>query len=239
MQRARYSHQILALIPARSGSKGIVRKNIRQLAGKPLIAWTIETALSCAMLGRVIVSTDDQEIAETARRCGAEVPFIRPAELAQDDTPDLPVYQHALSWLAEHEDYHPDIVTWLRPTAPLRTVQDVEAAIQLLIETGADCVRSVSAAEYHPYWMKRLDGDRLVPFVDGVDESRYYRRQLLPPAYRLNGAVDVTWCRTVMEKGMLYSGDVRGYVMPAERSIDLDSELDFALAELLLQMREP
>jgi CMP-N,N'-diacetyllegionaminic acid synthase len=231
--------QILGIIPARGGSKSIPRKSIRPLAGKPLIAWTIKTALSCPTLDRAIVSTDAQEIAEIAQQYGAELPFIRPTELAQDDTPDLPVYQHALSWLAEHEDYYSDIVVWLRPTAPLRIVQDVEAAIQLLIETGADCVRSVSLAEHHPYWMKRLDGDCLVPFVDGIDESTYYRRQLLPPAYRLNGAVDVTWCRTVMEKGLLYGGDVRGYVMPTERSIDLDTELDFALAELLLQMREP
>jgi CMP-N-acetylneuraminic acid synthetase len=238
-QQAMYNYQILALIPARGGSKGVARKNIRELAGKPLIVWTIEMASACSTLDRVIVSTEDQEIAEIARQYGAEVPFIRPGELAQDDTPDLPVYQHALSWLAEHEGYRPDIVVWLRPTTPLRTVQDVEAAIQLLIETGADCVRSVSLAEHHPYWMKQLDGDRLVPFIDGVDESEYYRRQLLPPAYRLNGAVDVTWCRTAIEKGLLYGGDVRGYVMPAERSIDLDSELDFALAELLLQMREP
>jgi CMP-N,N'-diacetyllegionaminic acid synthase len=238
-QQAMYNHQILALIPARGGSKGVARKNIRELAGKPLIAWTIEIASACSTLDRVIVSTEDQKIAKIARQCGAEVPFIRPGELAQDNTPDLPVYQHALSWLAEYEGYRPEIVVWLRPTTPLRTVQDVEAAIQLLIETGADCVRSVSLAEHHPYWMKRLDGDRLVPFVDGVDESKYYRRQLLPSAYRLNGAVDVTWYRTVMQKGMLYSGDVRGYVMPVERSIDLDSELDFALAELLLQRRTP
>lgn len=229
----------LCIIPARGGSKGVLRKNIRQLAGKPLIAWTIETALACPSLTRVIVSTDDQEIAEIARQYGAEVPLLRPAELAQDDTPDLPVYQHALSWLAEHECYRPDIVVWLRPTVPLRTVQDVEAALQQLIETGADCVRSVCPAKHHPYWMKRLNGDRLVPFVEGIDVARYYQRQLLPPVYRLNGAVDVTWCRTVMEKGLLYSGDVRGYVMPAGRSIDLDSELDFALAELLLQRRNP
>lgn len=231
--------RILGIIPARGGSKSVPRKSIRSLAGKPLIVWTIEVALACPILDRVIVSTDDEEIAQIVSDHGAEVPFLRPAELAQDDTPDLPVYQHALSWLAEHEDYHPDIVVWLRPTAPLRTVQDVEAAIKLLIKTGADCVRSVSPAEHHPYWMKRLDGDRLVPFMDGIDENKYYRRQLLPPVYRLNGAVDVTRCRTVMEKGHLYSGDVRGYVMPVERSIDLDSELDFALAELLLQMGEP
>jgi len=165
------------------------------------------------------------------------VPFIRPAELAQDDTPDLPVYQHASSWLAEHEDYRPDIVVWLRPTALLRTVQDVEAAIRLLIETGADCVRSVCSPEHHPYWMKKLNGDRLVPFMEDIDLARYYQRQLLPPVYSLNGAVDVTRCRAVTEKGSLYGGDVRGYAMPVDRSIDLDSELDFAIAELLLERR--
>ena len=229
----------LALIPARGGSKGIPRKNVRMLAGKPLIAWTIETALACPRLDRVIVSTDDQEIAQVASQYGAEVPFIRPAELSQDDTPDLPVYIHALSWLVEHEGYCPDVVVWLRPTSPLRTVQDIEAAIQILVETGADWVRSVCPAEHHPYWMKRLDGNHLLPFMDGIDESKYYRRQLLPPVYRLNGAVDVTWYKTVMEKGLLYNGDVRGYVMPPERSIDLDTELDFVLVELLLQRREP
>jgi CMP-N,N'-diacetyllegionaminic acid synthase len=231
--------EIIAIIPSRGGSKGVPRKNIRQLAGKPLIAWTIETAKACSSLRRVIVSTDDLEIAEIAQRYGAEVPFIRPAELARDDTPDLPVYQHALSCLAEHNDYRPDIVVWLRPTAPLRTVQDIEAAIQLLIETGADCVRSVCLVKHHPYWMKRLEGDRLVSLVNGADESKYYRRQLLPPVYRLNGAVDVAWRETVVEKNLLYGGNMRGYVMPAERSIDLDSELDFAVAGLLLQRRRP
>jgi len=228
---------VLGLIPARGGSKGIPRKNIRQLAGKPTIAWTIATALACPVLGRVVVSTEDEEIAEIARHYGAEVPFLRGVELAQDDTPDLPVYQHALSWLAEHEGYNPDIIVWLRPTVPLRAVEDIAVAVDLLVQTKADLVRSVCLAEHHPYWMKRLEHDRLVPFVDGIDESKYYRRQLLPPVYRLNGAVDVTWRQTVMEKGLLYTGDVRGYVMPAERSVDLDSELDFALAELLLQRK--
>lgn len=228
-------NKILAIIPARGGSKSIPQKNIRILVGKPLIAWTIEVALSCPSLDRRIVSTDDQEIAEIARQYSAEVPFLRPPELAQDDTPDLPVYKYALSWLREHEGYHPDIVVWLRPTSPLRTTHDIEAAIRLLIQSDADCVRSVCRVEHHPYWMKRFAGDRLVPFIEGFDERRYYQRQLLPTVYRLNGAVDVTWCKTVMERGLLYSGDVRGYIMPIERSIDLDSELDFALAELLLK----
>lgn len=228
----------LALIPARGGSKGVPHKNIRLLAGKPLIAWSIETALTCPRLDRVIVSTDDLQIAEIARQWGAEVPFLRPSELARDDTPDLPVCKHALTWLAEHENYYPTIVVWLRPTAPLRTAADIESAISTLIDTGANCVRSVCLAEHHPYWMKRLDGTRLVPFANGIDEKEYYRRQLLPPVYRLNGAVDVTTYSTVVEQRLLFGGDVRGYVMPAERSIDLDSELDFALAELLLRARE-
>lgn len=193
--------------------------------------------MACPTLERVIVSTDDREIAEVARHYGAEVPFLRPSELAQDDTPDLPVYQHTLTWLAEHQSYHPDIVVWLRPTCPLRRVEDIEAAVEKLTKSGADCVRSVSLAEHHPYWMKRLDGDRLVPFLEGKDEQIYYQRQTLPPVYRLNGAVDVTWAKTVLERGVLYTGDVGAYVMDSEYGLDLDSELGFILAELLLDRR--
>lgn len=231
------SETIVAIIPARSGSKSVPRKNIAMVAGKPLIAWTIETALSCPSLSRVIVSTDDSQIAEVARSYGAEVPFLRPSELAQDDTPDLPVFQHVLAWLREHEGYLPDILVHLRPTSPLRRVEDIEGAIAKLWETNADCVRSVCSVEHHPYWMKRLVGDRLVPFVEGHDERSHYQRQLLPPVYRLNGAVDVMWARNVVERGFLYGGDMRAYVMDRERSVDLDSELDFALVEVLIQKR--
>jgi CMP-N,N'-diacetyllegionaminic acid synthase len=221
----------LGLIPARGGSKVVPRKNVRELAGKPVIAWTIEAALACRRLDRVVVSTDSEEIAELARSHGADVPFLRPAEHAQDDTPDDPVYLHALEWLAAHEGFEPDAVAWLRPTAPLRTAEDVEATLRILEQSGADCVRSVCAAEHHPYWMMRLNGDRLRPFVEGTEA--YYRRQLLPPVYRLNGAVDAVRCSTVAQVG-LFEGDVRAYVMPPERSVDLDGELDFALAEILL-----
>ena len=230
--------EILALIPARGGSKGIPRKNIVDVAGKPLIAWSIETALNCKKIGRVVVSTDDGEIAQISQSYGASVPFLRPAEFAQDDTTDLPVYQHALSWFSEYENYQPDIIVWLRPTTPLRTRQDVETALQLLITTGADWVRSVCSTEHHPYWMKHVAADhRLTPFIDGVDETGYLRRQLLPPVYRLNGVVDVTWAKTIMEQKELYRGDVRGYVMPLERSLDIDNELDLAMVDLLLKMQ--
>ena len=227
-----------ALIPARGGSKTVPRKNIRLLFGKPLIAWTIETALMAPSLDRVIVSTDDPEIAEVARAHGAEVPFMRPAELADDAVPDLPVFEHAYGWFRDWENDLPDLMVWLRPTAPLRTVTDIEAVSKLLAESGADCVRSVCPVEHHPYWMQRLDGDRLLPFDEQIDISKYYRRQLLPPAYRLNGAVDALRCRTASQQGMLFSGDMRGYVMPVERSLDVDTELDFALLEVIFQQKE-
>lgn len=228
----------IGIIPARGDSKGVNRKNIRQLGGKPLIAWTVKTSLSCSSLQRIIVSTDDLEIANIAKEYGAEVPFLRPPELAKDDTPDFPVYQHTISWLVEHENFQPDIVAWLRPTSPLRTAEDITNAVDVLTKTQADSVRSVCLSEHHPYWMKSLEGDRLVPFIDGFDEKKYFRRQLLPPVYRLNGAVDVTWCKKVMETEQLFFGDIRGYFMPSERSIDLDTELDFAVAEVLLQRRK-
>lgn len=233
----RETTRVLGIIPARGGSKEVPRKNIRMLADKPLIAWTFEAVRTCAVLDRVIVSTDDPEIADLAVAWGGDVPFLRPADLARDDTPDFPVYQHALAWLAEQEGYIPDVVVWLRPTAPLRTGGDIEAAVRLLVESGADCVRSVCETEHHPFWMKRMHEGRLLPFQEGKDEQRYYRRQLLPPVYRLNGVIDVVRRRPLREDDGLFSGDVRGYVMSPERSIDLDTEMDFLLAELLLAKR--
>jgi CMP-N,N'-diacetyllegionaminic acid synthase len=230
----------LGIIPARGGSKGVPKKNVRNLAGKPLIAWSIETALQCKVLDRIVVTTDDSEISSISRKYGAEVPFSRPAEFAGDDTPDFPVCKHAIDWLAENDQYFPDIVVWLRPTSPLRSVQDISAAVELLIKTRADSVRSVCHSEHHPFWMKRIgESNRLAPFVDGCDETLYYRRQLLPRIYRLNGAVDVTWRKMVMHGPILFSGDVRGYIMPPERSIDLDSEMDFSIAELFLLRMQP
>jgi CMP-N,N'-diacetyllegionaminic acid synthase len=146
------------------------------------------------------------------------------------------VYLHALQWLAEKDGYAPDAVAWLRPTAPLRTAEDVDATLGILERSHADCVRSVCAAEHHPYWMMLMDGDRLRPFVEGSEA--YYQRQLLPPVYRLNGAVDAVRCSSVAHVG-LFEGDVRAYVMPPERSVDLDGELDFALAEILLLRGSP
>jgi CMP-N,N'-diacetyllegionaminic acid synthase len=212
------------------------RKNLRLLAGRPLIAWTIECARAASGVDRVVVSTDDAEIADVARAWGAEVPFLRPAELARDDTPDRPVFDHAIAALAA-SGYRPEVVAWLRPTAPLRMEADVDAAVALLAGTGADSVRSVCAVEHHPFWMRRLDDDRLWPFLPDVREEDFPRRQLLPPAYRLNGAVDAVRVARVGATGALFGGDVRGYVMPRERSIDIDDETDLVMAEALLAGR--
>jgi CMP-N,N'-diacetyllegionaminic acid synthase len=215
---------VLGLIPARGGSRGVPRKNVRTLATKPVLAWTIEAALACEGLDRVVVSTDDSEIADVARAFGAEVPFVRPVELAADETPDLPVYRHALEALGDEFD----AVALLRPTAPLRTADDIAAALRLL-DDQADCVRSVCEAEHSPYWMGVVEDGRLRPLLDQVPAQR----QLLPPVYRLNGAVDVVRCASVGDE--LFGGTVRAYVMPRERSVDLDTELDFLLAEALLR----
>jgi len=229
------SKRILAIIPARGGSKRVPNKNIRLVGGKPLIAWTIETTLTSQDLDRIIVSTDDKNIADIARSYGAEVPFLRPAELAQDSVSDLPVYQHTLTWLAKQENYFPEVIVWLRPTAPLRLAEDIHNSVRLLRETSADWVRSVTPVRHHPYWMIRLEDNKLKPFIDGINIRDYYQRQLLPPAYQFNGAVDVAWYETIMDKELLYSGDVRGYVMPDERSVDLDEEIDFTLLEIVLK----
>lgn len=224
----------LAIIPARGGSKGVPGKNIKMLAGKPLIAWTIETAFAADCLDRVVVSTDAPEIRDICVRYGAEAPFLRPKAIAEDDTSDLPVYQHALQWLEDHEGYRPEIIVWLRPTAPLRTASDIEGAVERLVADSPDWVRSVCEVEHHPFWMYRLDGLTMLPFQDGIDIRDYCRRQLLPPVYRINGAVDVAWRKTIAEE-KLYCGRLEAYVMPASRSIDIDTEMDFVLAETILE----
>lgn len=225
--------EVLVLIPARGGSKSVPRKNLREVGGKPLIVHAIDTARRCASVGRIVVSTDDAEIADAASRAGADVPFLRPAALAADDTPDLPVLEHALGNLAD-DGYKPFAVVWLRPTSPLRTPEDVDAAVELLRRTDADSVRSVCLAEHHPYWMKVLEGDKLHPLLPDHEDTVYSRRQLLPDVYRLNGAVEVIRCdRLASRSGSMYGTDVRGYVMPRERSVDVDDESDLKLLQWL------
>jgi CMP-N,N'-diacetyllegionaminic acid synthase len=225
----------LGVIPARGGSKSIPRKNAKVIAGKPLLAWTVESALRSKTLNQVIVSTDDEEIAGIGRKWGARVPFIRPFELAQDDTPTLPVIQHAVSWLESTEGYIPEIVLLLQPTSPLRRTEHIDQAVELLLQTGADSVVSVCLSEQSPYWMKRLEGDRVFPFLNKASE--YTRRQELPRVYRLNGALYATRYDVLMRQRRILGKDTRAIVMDAESSIDIDSQLDFKIAEMLLAER--
>jgi CMP-N,N'-diacetyllegionaminic acid synthase len=228
--------RILAVIPARGGSRGILNKNIKPVAGKPLLAWTIEAALGSRSLARVIVSTDDLEISEVAHRHSAEVPFLRPAGLAQDDTPGIEPVLHAARWLDEHEGYRPDYLMVLQPTSPLRSTKDIEAAAQLARDRQADGVVSVCPAPQHPYWMKSIGEDgRLVDFLS-VSEA-YTRRQDLPPAYALNGAIYLVRRRVFLEQRTFYTDRTYAYVMPPERSLDIDTAWDLYLADLILRER--
>jgi len=230
------TNQCLAIIPARGGSKGLPRKNVLPLLGKPLIAYTIEAARAARSLERIVVSTESVEIAEIARQYGAECSFLRPPELARDETPTLPVLQQALSQLKSTEDYEPEIIVLLQPTSPLRPAADIDRAIALLKQTGADSVVSLCDARHSPYWMNRLEGDRVLPFLQNVPE--YARRQDLPPVYRLNGAVYATRRRILMEQNRLLGEDTRGIVMDAESSVDIDTPLDLKIAMLILQERQ-
>ncbi len=202
--------KIIAIIPARGGSKRIPRKNVKVLGGKPLIAWTIEHAKKSKHINRIVVSTDDQETAAVATSYGAEVPFMRPSELAEDMTPDLPVFQHALVWLKENEEYVPDVVVQLRPTSPLRSVEDVDAAIELLLaHPEVDSVRTVIEAEPSPYKMYKISSDGLLsPILAIAGEKGFINMptQALPKAYRHIGTADVIWPRTLLEKNHM-SGD--------------------------------
>lgn len=225
---------ILAIIPARGGSKSVVRKNVRLLCGKPLIAYTIEAALSSKLINRVVVSTEDEEIAKVSKKYGAEV-ISRPTELAQDNTPSLPVYQHAIRHLEKMEDYRPEIIVTLQPTSPLRTVADIDTAIHMFLEKGCDSVVSVCEAEHPLGWMYTLKRDRLKPIVKG--DEKVTRRQDAPKVYRLNGAVYVTSREIIMKENRVLRRDKRAHIMPLERSIDIDTELDFKLAELLMRER--
>ena len=232
------SERILAVIPARGGSKGVLRKNIRDLCGKPVIAWTIETALAAGDdLCRVIVSTDDAEIAEAARAAGAEVPFMRPAEMATDEAPGLPVIQHAVAFVEEEEEKPVDWVLVLQPTAPFRNADDISESLRLAREGGCDSVISVTRVlAEHPILMKKIKDDRLLPYC--IEEKEGTRRQDYdPPAYIRNGAIYLIRRDVLMENNSIWGEVIRPYVMPEERSYDIDSERDFRLVELVMRER--
>ena len=231
--------RVLGIITARGGSKGIAGKNLKALAGKPLLAYTIEAAQAATALDRVILSTEDAAIAEAGRALGCAVPFTRPADLSRDETAHLPVIQHAAAWMQTEAGYRADAVMILQPTSPLRTAADIDAAVALLELSGADSVLSVSAVPPHSHPMRalRLDADgRAVLFASGRPvRERVNRRQELPEAWVMNGAIYV--CRTALlfaAEASLYGDHVVAYRMPVERSISIDDLHDWAAAERLL-----
>jgi CMP-N,N'-diacetyllegionaminic acid synthase len=236
--------RVLAAIPARGGSKGVPRKNLREVGGRPLIAWTLDTALAARHLfADVVVSTDDPEIAALATDFGLEPPFLRPAELSGDRAPTLPVLQHAVAFLEEKTAGRYDWVCLLQPTAPLRSVADLEEAIAVAGRGGCDSVISVNRVEaHHPMLMKKIEEGRLLPYC--LEEMEGTRRQDLdPPAYMRNGAIYLTRRDVLMHGGPAGRGSIWGetihpLLMPAERSHSIDTEIDLRLADILLRERE-
>lgn len=222
--------RVLAVIPARGGSKGVPRKNIRDLAGKPLIAWSIEAAKQSGYIDRVILSSEDDEIIQTAAAWGCDVPFVRPAHLAADDTPGIDPILHALEQQPEY-----DYVVLLQPTSPLRTAEDIDATIEQLLSAQAPCCVTVTEPSKSPYWMYTLQEDnRMQPLIQ---QDLVTRRQDLPKAFALNGAVYVADTKWLQQTRSFLAAGTVAHIMPSDRSFDIDTELDLFLADALLKKR--
>jgi len=233
--------KIYAVILARGGSKGVPGKNIKMLGDKPLIAHTILEAKKCPLINKVIVNTDDDDIAEVSRVYGADI-FKRPSDLAEDTTEDLPVFRHHLKVLQKEEDL-PHIIVDLRATAPLRRANRIQEGIELLLSHGkenADSVRAVSKASKHPYKMWRFNGLHIEPFLDetftAMKEAYNAPRQILPEVYQNNGSMNAFWAETVLHKNSATGQKIIGYVMEDWESVNIDSNIDFNLAEELLKV---
>ncbi|MFT7303114.1 MAG: CMP-N,N'-diacetyllegionaminic acid synthase [Akkermansiaceae bacterium] len=224
---------ILALIPARGGSKGLPGKNIKEFCGEPLLAWSIQAAKEAlAPISRIVVSSEDEEILRVAKDSGAHCPFARPSELATDTVSGLDPVLHALDWLAENEDYHPEWLLLLQPTSPLRTAADIDAAYQLALDHDAESVLGVTEAQSHPMWTKTIEGDgKLRDFIDQKEALGI--RQELPPVFVINGAIYLIRVGALVRNRSFSSDETVAYRMPPERSWDIDTELDFKIAAFL------
>ncbi|PKO05961.1 MAG: hypothetical protein CVU41_09225 [Chloroflexi bacterium HGW-Chloroflexi-3] len=233
------SLEILAVIPARGGSKGIPRKNIKNFAGYPLIAYSIQAALNSKYVTRTIVSTDDEEIANVARAFGAEVPFLRPSEFAQDSTLDFPVFENLLKTLLESENYVPDLVVQLRPTSPIRPVNLVDEAIEIILSDPAiDSVRGVVPSGQNPYKMWRIDPvSKLMTgllSVDGINEPYNSARQALPDTYWQTGHIDVIRTNVILEKKSMSGSKIKPIHINPDFTVDIDKPSDWQRAEWLV-----
>lgn len=220
----------LGIIPARGGSKGVPRKNIRPLAGKPLIAWTIEQAKASRYLDRTIVSTEDEEIASVAKAYGGDVPFLRPEELARDDSPSIDFVLHAMEQFPVY-----DAIVLLQCTSPLRATEDVDGCIEMFCSQGVESCVTVTEAEHSPYWMYTLGDDGAMKPLIEIDRRESYQRQKLPAVYQLNGAVYVCSYDFLKREKVFVSKDTCAYVMPRKRSYDIDTMMDFTFVDLLLR----
>lgn len=227
---------ILALIPARSGSKGIPHKNIRMFGGMPLLAHSIQHGLASRLINRVIVSTDSPDYADIARQYGAETPFLRPPDIAQDLSTDLEVFTHALTWLCDQEGYKTDILVHLRPTCPIRRIKDIDAMIQMLLDDALlDSVRSVALAPETPFkmWFMNEKGNLEPVIQSALHDPHNMPRQALPPVYLQNAAIDVVRASVVLTQGSTTGRHIRGYLMPD--NFDIDTELQFATVQAITQ----
>jgi N-acylneuraminate cytidylyltransferase len=234
--------QVLAIIQARGGSKGIPRKNIKPLAGKPLIAWTIEAAQKSKTINRIIISTDDKEIAEISKNLGAEVPFLRPKEFATDGAKSIGLLRHALVWLIENENYRPDMVVQLKPTNPLRKAKHIDECVKSYLNSPKiDSLITLTKSPAHPLKTWKFEGDFVLPFVPqevyGIKEAAKLPRQSLPKAFIQNSCVNIINPDTIMKKNSSIGEKIKGFVMEAEDAINIDNQIDFDIAEIILKRK--
>lgn len=227
---------ILAIIPARGGSKGIIKKNLRMLGGKPLIGYTIDAAKKSRMLDRIIVSTDDPEIAAFSRENGIGV-VIRPDSIAQDKSPITETIEHTLRALGENENSFPEIIVLLQPTSPLRTTEDIDRAVTQFLDTSPESLISVCESEHSPFWCFTIDSGKLAPLFDRRNSE--LRRQDLPKTYRPNGAIYISTPGKIRMHSGFVMDNTAPFLMPANRSIDIDAPLDLLFAEFLLAKENP
>jgi len=232
--------EVLSIIPARGGSKGLPGKNTRPLAGHPLVSYSIAAGLQASLVDRVICSTDSQEIADIALRYGAEVPFLRPAELAEDESPDIDAFQHLIQQLKQIENYRPDIIVQLRPTCPVRQPGQVDDGVQLLVDNPkTDSIRGVTSSPATPYKMWRIGNDILEPLltIEGIPEPFNMPRQALPEVYWQTGTLDIM--RTsVIEAGSMTGTEIRPFIVDQEHAVDIDHLEDFMRAERVISTIE-
>lgn len=227
---------VIAIIPARGGSKGIPRKNIKNINGKPLISYTIAETKKSKYIKRIIVSTEDKEIAEISKKHDAEVPFIRPKELAEDSTPGIDPIIHCINWLKSNEKNVPKYICLLQCTSPFRNAKQIDEAFEKLISEDADSIVSVCESEITPYWMKKIENGRIKDFLEDV--TFYARRQDTPKVYRLNGAIYIAKTEALLKNKNWYTENTLAYIMDRKSSIDIDDMIDFKFAEFLMKEKK-